>query len=63
MKALYGFLFILMLVLGGEGVMRICDIIERRHPGLGIWPSVALVLYLVLFGTFVYMSHERGSVK
>ena len=63
MKVLYELLAIAMLFLGGEGVVHLCDLYERLHPGVNVWSSLFLTLYMVLFGTFVCLSYERGARK
>lgn len=63
MKILYDILAILILFLGFEGVERLCDLYQEYHPRADIWDSLIVTLYLVLFGTFMYLTMERGNRK
>ncbi len=63
MGILYELLALFILFLGAEGVMRLCDLYEMRHPGTDIWVSLFITMYLVLYGVFYYLTSERGRRK
>ena len=63
MNTLYELLALLILFLGGEGVVRLCELFEMRHPGADLWESLFITLYLVLFGVFLFLTTKRGSHK
>lgn len=60
-KILYEILAIVMLFLGAEGVMRLCDLYEKAHPRADVWSSLFITLYMVLFAVFLFMSWENGK--